>query len=86
MIGEAEAIEAALRFAVDRQGDLGDVEVEATRERIGEAEVWAVKLRERPSGEDAWMEIDWKPVSYFVDFDSGRVIGFATERSTTMLR
>ncbi len=85
MIGEAEAIEVALRFAGDRQGDLGDVEVEATRERIGASEVWAVKVRERRSGADAWMEIDWKPVSYFVD-DSGRVTGFATERSTTMLQ
>lgn len=75
----------ALRFAANRQGDLGDVEAEATRERIGEAEVWAVRLRERRSDADVWMEIDWKPVSYFVD-DGGRVIGFATERSTTMLR
>ncbi|MBD8548275.1 hypothetical protein [Sphingomonas sp. CFBP 8760] len=79
------AIDVALRFAADRQGDLGDVEVEATRERIRESDVWAVKLRERRTGDDAWMEIDWKPVSYFVD-DDGLVIGFATERSTTMLR
>ncbi len=85
MIGEAEAIEAALRFAADRQGDLGDVEIQATRERVGGSEAWVVKLRERRAGADAWMEIDWKPVSYFVD-DDGHVIGFATERSTTMLR
>ena len=85
MIGEAEAIAVALRFAADRQGDLGDVEVQAKRDRIGTSTVWAVTLRERRSGADAWMEIDWKPVCYFVD-DRGRVIGFATERSTTMLR
>lgn len=86
MIGEAEAIKAALRFAVDREGELGDVEVDARRERIGEMGGWAVKLRERHLGANAWMEIDWKPVSYFVDDHSGLVIGFATERSTTMLR
>lgn len=86
MIGEAEAIKAALRFAADRGGEQGDVEVETRRERIGELEVWAVKLRERHLGANAWMEIDWKPVSYFVDDESGLVIGFATERSITMLR
>jgi hypothetical protein len=86
MIGEAEAIEAALRFATDRQGGLGDLEVKAERKAIEGAEVWAVKVRERNAGADAWMDIDWKPVSYFVDGSSGLVIGFATERSTTMLR
>lgn len=86
MIGETEAIEAALRFAADRHGDSGDVDVETTRERIGESEVWAVKLRERRSGAYAWMEIDWGPITYFVDCGSGRVIGLAGERSTMMLR
>lgn len=48
-----EAIDVALRFTADRQGDPGDVEVEATRERIGGFEIWVVKLREWRSGRDA---------------------------------
>lgn len=86
MIAEPDAIEAAVRFASDR-GDVNPTRV-AVECRLGEVEgrpVWMVDVRETPAaGDDAWMEIDWKAVSYFVDVRTPCVVGFATERSRTL--
>ncbi|KTF69789.1 hypothetical protein ACNFJ7_06350 [Sphingomonas sp. HT-1] len=86
MITDAEAIAAALRFAGERLDMQGEVDIETRRERVAAADVVTVRVRERQTGPDAWMEIDWAPVSYFVDANCGAVIGVATERSTPMLR
>ncbi|MGN7999854.1 PepSY domain-containing protein [Sphingomonas sp. 22176] len=86
MITAAEAMDAALRFARPPYDEANVVQVDAEPARIGDVSVWKVKVEEVPVGPDAWMEIHWAPVFYFVDAENGRVIGFATERGTTMLR
>ncbi|WP_294329398.1 hypothetical protein [uncultured Sphingomonas sp.] len=86
MITAEEAMDAALRFAQPPCDDAHAVHADAQPARIGDVAVWSVTIQEAPIGPDAWMEIHWQPVSYFVDAKEGRVIGFATERGTTMLR
>jgi hypothetical protein len=86
MITATEAMDAALRFAQPPYDEANVVQVDAALARIDDVAVWKVTVEEVPVGPDAWMEIHWPPVSYFVDAANGQVIGFATERGTTMLR
>jgi hypothetical protein len=63
MIGETPAIEVA-RCGAWPVGRANWTTLSwARQQRIGESKFWAMKLWERKSGTDAWMEIGWKPVS-----------------------
>ena len=82
-----QAIEAARRFAMAQGGSAwDDASIEARIGTVDGRAAWIVRAADAlDPAQPAWAQIDWKPVSYFVDAESGRVFGFASERCRTML-
>ncbi|MES2022541.1 MAG: PepSY domain-containing protein [Pseudomonadota bacterium] len=82
MIEKTEAIAAARAFVEARNPDewIGASIVTSTGQ-IGDRTVWIIEVTPPPV---EWTEIDWKPMRYFVDATTGRIAGFATERSQTL--
>lgn len=81
-----QAIEAARLFASKNASCAwDDTSVEVQVDIIEGRSTWIVSAKEAlDPDQPAWTQIDWKPTSYFVDAESGRILGFANERARTM--
>ena len=87
-IVETAAIATAREFVQARHGIPWDESsLEVYPDEIEGRSVWVVKASDAtPDGEDAWMHPIWQPVLYFIDRETGKMFGFATERSKTIFR